>query len=800
MKEYNFRLIEDKWREIWNKSKPYQTNWEGSTKKYILDFFPYPSGSGLHIGHCRNYTISDVLPRYYRMQGLTVLHPMGWDAFGLPAENYAIKTGTPPRESTDKNIASFKKQLHLLGTSYDWDLEIDSSKPEFYRWTQWFFIKLFEKGLAYQKTSPQWWCNSCKTVLANEQVESGKCWRCGQTVGKKELKQWFFKITEYADRLINDLDGLDWPENIKNMQKNWIGKSRGALIKFALKNTSAELEVFTTRIDTIFGVTFMVLAPEHPLVDQITKPERQEEVNKYIELSQSKSEIERLEEHRKKTGVFTGSFAINPITQEEIPIYIADYVLASVGTGAIMAVPAHDLRDLAFAKEFDLTSKEVVDSQGFLVNSDKYTGLNSSVAKEKILADLDLAGLATPKTNYKLRDWLISRQRYWGAPIPIIHCSSCGPTTVPEEQLPVLLPEIQDYLPTGDGQSPLAKSVDFVETTCPKCGQPGKRETDTMDGFACSSWYYLRFIDPHNHQEFCAADKIKQWMPVDCYIGGAEHAVMHLLYARFWYKVMFDLGLVSNLEPFAVLKNQGMILAENGEKMSKSKGNVISPEQIILEEQGADTLRLYELFIAPFDMAVSWDPRAIEGCKRFLVKVWKANPQHYQAKETSVIKDSELDKKTNQIIMRVTDDLEAFKFNTAIAGMMEFANYLSRLHHIGSVSETQYQESYLALIRLLAPFAPFITEEIYESLGFKDSIHSSGNWPQFNSAKTTEDSSIIVVQVNGKRRGEIFVDNQTSPSTIEAQALEMITNKGFYQNQTIKKVIFVPNKIINFVL
>ncbi|HET6864174.1 MAG TPA: leucine--tRNA ligase, partial [Candidatus Saccharimonadales bacterium] len=627
MRRYNPKEIEPKWQKIWAESGIYKAAEDkGRPKKYVLEYFPYPSGSAMHVGHVRNYTIGDTMSRFMRMQGNNVLHPMGWDAFGLPAENYAIKTGISPQEAVAKNVEHFKKQLMQMGFSYDWSREINSTDPGYYKWTQWLFLLLFKKGLAYQQESLQWWCPFDKTVLANEQVENGRCWRCGHEVEKKALKQWFFKITAYADRLDNALEDLDWSAAIKAMQHNWIGKSRGAEIDFKVEANEEKIKVFTTRPDTIFGATFLVLAPEHKILNKLSIPEKAK-VEEYIKEAERKSEIERQETEREKTGVFTGLYVVNPANKEKIPVWVADYVLPGYGTGAIMAVPAHDERDNQFAEKFELPIVEVVTrpddyegiytGEGTIKNSGKYDGLSSGEARERITQ-----AIGNDRVNYKIRDWLISRQRYWGAPIPIIHCPKCGSLPVPNKDLPVVLPQVKSYEPSGDGRSPLANVTEFVKVYCPKCGGKAERETDTMDGFACSSWYFLRFADPHNNKEPFAKNKADYWLPVDDYIGGAEHAVMHLLYARFWTKVMFDEGLINFDEPFSSLRNHGMILAPDGTKMSKSKNNTIEPDELLEQGYGADSIRLMELFIGPWNQTVNWSVEGIGGTYRFLQRYW----------------------------------------------------------------------------------------------------------------------------------------------------------------------------------
>ncbi|HOR46327.1 MAG TPA: leucine--tRNA ligase, partial [Caldisericia bacterium] len=720
MGNFDFKAIESKWQKYWDDNKIYRTtNDPGKKKLYCLDFFPYPSGSGLSVGHCRNYVPSDVYSRYFRMIGYNVLHPMGWDSFGLPAENYAIQMGIHPEATTAKNTANYKRQMTLIGTSYDWEREINSSDPDYYKWTQWFFLLLFERGLAYQNYGAQWWCPECKTVLANEQAEGGVCWRCGSQVERKDLKQWFFKITDYADRLEKDLETIDWPEPIKIMQRNWIGRSEGAKIIFKSEK-GRDIVVFTTRPDTLFGCTYMVLAPEHELVPELTTPEQKNAIEAYIKEARKASDIDRLSTDKEKTGVFTGSYAINPANGKKVPIWIGDYVLATYGTGAIMCVPAHDERDFAFAKKFGLPVVQVISKDGGLVNlenaytepgtmvnSGQYDGMDSEKFKKVLVEELGKKGIATPTVNYKLRDWLISRQRYWGAPIPVIHCEKCGTVAVPKDQLPVKLPHIDKFEPSTDGKSPLAKIPEFVNTTCPKCGGPAQRETDTMDGFACSSWYFLRFPNPHENDRPFNPEMIKYWLPVNVYVGGAEHAVMHLIYARFWTKVMHDAGLISFIEPFQKLMNQGMVLGGDHQKMSKSKGNVVTPDSMV-EKYGADALRGYILFMGPFEGEVVWDEPGCAGVYRFLGRVfdnftsWK-----YGNISASEQLTKELTRIKHKLILKVTSDIERFHFNTAISSFMEAFNSIYDLAKTPGTTETKEFRDFIEnYIVLLAPFCP----------------------------------------------------------------------------------------------
>ena len=812
MKRFDPKSYETKWQTKWQEDKVYAAKDDSNKpKKYVLEFFPYPSGNAMHVGHVRNYTIGDVIARYARMSGFNVLHPMGWDAFGLPAENFAIKNQISPKVAVKQNTEIFKKQLTQMGFSFDWDREINSTDPEYYRWTQWFFLLLFKKGLAYQKESLQWWCPVDKTVLANEQVENGQCWRCGSVVEKKALKQWFFKITEYADRLLSDLDDLDWTDSIKNMQRNWIGKSTGAEVVFKVDGMDAEIKVFTTRADTIFGATYLVLAPEHPMVEELTSEENMQKVEEYKKVTQAKSDIERQETNREKTGVFLGSYAVNPATKENVPIYISDYVLVGYGTGAIMAVPAHDQRDYDFAKKFNLDIKQVVKSdedlsdsaieaEGSMMNSGKYDGLSSSEARDKIVSDLEENKVVKFVTNYRIRDWLISRQRYWGAPIPIVHCVKCGTVAVDEKDLPVLLPEMDKFEPSGDGRSPLANNKDFMNTTCPKCGGEAERETDTMDGFACSSWYFLRFADANNSKEPFAKELSDYWLPVDDYIGGAEHAVMHLLYARFWTKVMFDEGLINFKEPFKALRNQGMILAPDGNKMSKSKGNTINSDELLENGYGADSIRVLEMFLGPWDQSVNWSIEGLSGTYKFLQRVWNIvvrNLDAFESKEESIDKDIEILR--NRLVMKVTKDLEAMNFNTAIAAMMQFVNEMYLIEAKGSFSKKSLAEALKDLIFVLAPIAPHISEELWHEIGEKDSVHIH-SWPTYDEKLTISDKVKVVVQINGKLRDLIEMPADQSEEETKAMAQASDKIKAHLEGKEIKKVIVVKNKLVNFVV
>lgn len=813
MKRYNPKAIEPKWQQRWEKNNIHEAQQASDKpKKYILEYFPYPSGAAMHVGHVRNYTIGDAVARFNRMRGYNVLHPMGWDAFGLPAENYAIKTGTSPQKAIAENTMRFKKQLIQMGFGYDWSREVNSTDPAYYKWTQWFFLLLHKRGLAYRKESMQWWCPVDKTVLANEQVEDGKCWRCGSIVKKKALPQWFFKITDYADRLAADLDDVNWTDSIKNMQRNWIGRSRGAEIEFQIEDKEDVIKVFTTRPDTLYGATFMVVAPEHPILGKVVPDTHRQAVNDYRTQAQAKSDVERQETAREKTGVWSGVYAINPVSQERIPVWVADYVLYGYGTGAIMAVPAHDERDWQFAGRFDLPILRVVKNdepdghctsgEGIMQNSGPYDGMPASEVREKIITDLEQQGVGKERINYKIRDWLISRQRYWGAPIPMIHCDTCGVVPVPEDQLPVVLPELTSFEPSGDGRSPLARVPEFVTTTCPQCGGDAERETDTMDGFACSSWYFLRFADPHNSDRAFDPEKIKYWLPVDDYIGGAEHAVMHLLYARMWTKVMQDEGLINFGEPFKTLRNQGMILAPDGQKMSKSKGNTIEPDGLIEQGYGADSIRIMELFIGPWNQSANWSVEGMGGSFRFLQRVWALSQEYMErGDDDGKADDVPLKRTMHKAIHRVSKDLEEMGFNTAIAGLMETVNDLYKLKTTLRFEQASgtWGWALATLLQLLAPFAPHITEELWEQLDKTGSIHTS-EWPVHDEQYLISDTMVIVVQVNGKVRAQLEVGiDATQEQIIEiARTNERVT--GYLQEAELKKSIYVPGKLVSFVV
>jgi len=794
--EYNHKEIEKKWQEYWEKNNSYKTKEDSKNPKfYVLDMFPYPSGEGLHVGHPKGYVATDIVARVKRAQGFNVLHPMGWDAFGLPAENFAIKTGTHPEIVTAKNIANIKRQMKMIGFSYDWDREINTTDPEYYKWTQWIFLKLFEKGLAYKKLLPINWCPSCKTGLANEEVVDGKCERCGAETTKKNIDQWVLKITDYADKLLEGLDEIDWPDKIKEMQKNWIGRSEGWEIKF-LVNNSKEVSVFTTRIDTLFGCTYLVLAPEHPLINELPI-ENKEEVLSYIEKAKNKSERDRISEVKDKTGVeLKGVTAINPINGAEIKVFIADYVLAHYGTGAVMAVPAHDERDFDFANKYDLEIIEVIDGKnkkegeaftedGVLFNSSNFDGLSSVEGREKIGEYLEKQGKAEKKINYKLRDWVFSRQRYWGEPIPIIHCPHCGMVTVPESELPLKLPHVDKYQPTGTGESPLAAIYDWVNVKCPKCGGDAKRETNTMPQWAGSCWYYLRFLDNKNDKEIFSKEIEKKWMPVDLYVGGAEHAVLHLLYSRFWHKFMYDIGVVSTKEPFYKLRNIGLILAPDGQKMSKSKGNTISPD-VIVDEFGADTLRCYEMFMGPFDQAIQWNEQGVKGVNRFLSKAWDTILFCKENKESS----AEVIAAVHRLNKKVSDDLSKMKFNTPISSFMEFFNFVSERKEEFGKPEIE------RILKLLSPFTPHLCEELWSLIGNKESILLE-KWPEADHNLIKEEKVTLIVQVDGKVRERIEVEIDTPKEEVEKIVLENETVKKWINGKEIKEVFFVENKLIN---
>lgn len=799
---YQAAEIEAKWRKNWEE-KPININDGKKNKYYCLDMFPYPSGSGLHVGHWRGYVISDVWCRYMMMNGNHyVIHPMGWDAFGLPAENYAIKMGIHPSISTAENIRNIKRQIKQIGAIYDWDMELNTTDPKFFKWTQWIFVQMFKKGLAYQKEMPINWCPSCKTGLANEEVVDGKCERCGSEVTKKNLKQWMLKITAYADRLLDDLDKLDWPEKVKKMQTDWIGRSYGAEVDFAVDGTDEKVTVFTTRPDTLYGATFLVLAPEHPSVEKLTKPEQAEAVNGYVAAAKNKSNVDRMQD-KEKHGAFTGSYAINPLNGEKLPIWISDYVLADHGTGAIMCVPAHDSRDFDFAKKFGLPiiqviakdGKEVSDLQeayteteGVMIHSGEWDGMDAKKCKEEAPAVIEQRGLGRKKVNYKLRDWVFSRQRYWGEPIPIVHCKVCGAVAVPEEELPLLLPDVEKYEPTGTGESPLAAIESFVNCKCPKCGRDARRETNTMPQWAGSSWYFLRYVDVHNDKELVSREKADRYLPVDMYIGGVEHAVLHLLYSRFWTKFLYDIGVIGFDEPFLKLFNQGMITGKNGIKMSKSKGNVVSPDDLI-RDYGCDALRLYEMFVGPPELDSEWDERGIDGVYRFLTRFWRLVCENC-AKD--VPETRQLLRIRHQMVYTLTERLKSFSLNTVVSGFMEYTNKLLDLSTKGGVDH----ETLKVFVQLLAPFAPHISEELWQRLGEKESVFHS-EWPVASEEAMKEEEVEIVVQVNGKRKATILISVEDTKDFVLAKAREAL---GERLTGNLVKEIYVPGKIVNFVV
>ena len=849
MSKYPFESIEPKWQKYWDDNKTFKTvedaNVPKEKRRYVLDMFPYPSAQGLHVGHPEGYTATDIYCRYLRMNGFNVLHPMGYDAFGLPAENYAIKTGTHPKVTTFANIEHFTKQIKALGFSYDWDREIKTCTPDYYKWTQWIFLQLYKKGLAYESNTPINWCPSCQTGLANEEVKEGKCDRCGSQVTHKTIRQWVLKITAYADRLLEDLDQLDWPESVKLMQRNWIGRSTGAEVNFTVANndgkaTDQKLTVYTTRCDTLFGATYMVVSPEHPLVEKLTTPEQKEAVEAYVDAAAKKSDLERTDLAKDKTGVFSGSYAINPVNGKLIPIWIADYVLISYGTGAIMAVPAHDDRDWEFAKKFNLPIIEVLKSEvdvqeqawtedGIHVNSEFLDGLNKKDAIEKMLAWLAENNCGKAAVNYKLRDWIFSRQRYWGEPIPLIHCPDCGTVEVPEDQLPLELPEVKSYQPTGTGESPLAGIDSWVNCKCPKCGKDARRETNTMPQWAGSCWYYLRYIDPNNEKAFADSEKVNYWMPVDLYVGGAEHAVLHLLYARFWHKVLYDIGVVNTTEPFQRLVNQGMITSfafqrknktlvpvdeveqrddgnyyekATGEqleqiiaKMSKSLKNVVNPDEEI-KSYGADSVRMYEMFMGPLTMSKPWNTQGIIGIHRFLEKVWAISEKPLNDIDiTGKLEDESLinlRKTFAQTIKKVTKDTDTLNFNTAISQMMIFVNELSKQESIPRAMWSDF-------VKVISPYAPHLGEELWEKLGNKNTI-AYESWPTINEDFLKDDAKTIVVMVNGKLRGKFQAAPGADDNTLIEAAKTAEGVEKFLEGKTIVKSVVVKDKLVNFVV
>lgn len=800
---YNHKVVEKKWQKVWDDEKAFAaTNDYSKPKYYALVEFPYPSGQGLHVGHPRPYTALDIVARKRRMQGYNVLYPMGWDAFGLPTENYAIKNKIHPKIVTENNVKHFKDQLHSLGYSFDWDREINTTDPKYYKWTQWIFLKLFKAGLAYKKEMPINWCTSCKVGLANEEVVNGVCERCGAPVVRKVKSEWMLKITDYADKLIEGLNDVDYIERVKVSQKNWIGRSTGAEVDFRIKDTEDKLRIYTTRCDTLFGVTYMVVSPEHPYLDKYKDQIKNwEEIVAYREQASRKSDFERAELAKDKTGVaIDGLTAINPVNGKEVPIWVSDYVLMSYGTGAIMAVPAHDERDWEFAKKFHLPIIQVVAKNGeevdvneaaftdvatgVLINSDFLNGLEVKDAKEKMIKFLEEKGIGQAKTNYKLRDWVFSRQRYWGEPIPIVHCDKCGYVPIDESELPLLLPEVESYMPTDNGESPLAAMTDWVNTTCPCCGGPAKRETDTMPQWAGSSWYFLRYTDPHNDKALASPEALKYWLPVDWYNGGMEHTTLHLLYSRFWHKFLYDQGVVPTPEPYQKRTSHGMILGENGEKMSKSRGNVVNPDDIV-QEYGADTLRTYEMFIGAFDLAASWSEDGVKGCRRFLDRVWKL--QDLMTDEEGYSKD--LETKMHQTIKKVSNDFENLKYNTAIAAMMTLLN---DFYKKGSITRGELK----TLIILLNPVAPHITEEMWQIIRCEGRVYQQ-TWPEFDEAKTVESSVEIAVQINGKVKGTLGIQKDDPKDQVIAKAKEVIADK---LTGNIIKEIYVPGRLVNIVM
>jgi leucyl-tRNA synthetase len=848
---YDHRSAEPKWQARWKAAQLHRTTFDpGKPKFYALDMFPYPSGAGLHVGHCEGYTATDIITRWKRMSGWNVLHPMGWDAFGLPAENYAIKTGVHPRITTEKAIANFRRQIDAVGFAYDWEREINTTDPTYVKWTQWIFLKMYERGLAYEGRIPINWCPSCKTGLANEEVSQGKCERCGTPVERKEMRQWLLRITRYADRLLEDLTTIDWPESTLAMQRNWIGRSEGAEVSFQIVDaggapTEHEMRVFTTRPDTLHGATYLVLAPEHELVAKVTTAAQAGVVAEYQARTRGKSDLERTDLNKEKTGAFTGGFAINPVNGEKTQIWIADYVLATYGTGAIMAVPAHDERDHAFALRFGLPIKAVVrpaagevsvaeaafTDEGVAVNSGSLNGLSTAKAKAKITAELEASGRGKTAISYRLRDWVFSRQRYWGEPIPIIHCGACGPLPVPEKDLPVTLPEVERYAPSGTGESPLATMPDWVNVGCPQCGQPAQRETNTMPQWAGSCWYYLRYLDPKNPDQAWSPLAEKQWMNVDLYVGGGEHAVLHLLYARFWHKVLFDLGYVSTKEPFQKLRHQGTVLAQTYEdamgryhefaevefrgdevvlrstgeklkvsiqKMAKSMLNGVNPDDVV-NESGADVLRLYEMFMGDFELPKPWDPRAIEGCSRFLRRVWRLVEELEENEAAGKVPagDPHL-RLRHKTIKRVTADLERMQFNTAVAAMMEYVNELTAKDAKGNTKGAT-REDLTTLVKLVGPYAPHMGDEAWEKLGGTGFLIQQP-WPSFEEALTQDAVVSLAVQVNGKLRGNLEVAREAADDDVRAQALALPNVAKHLEGKTVRKVIVVKGKIVNIVV
>jgi len=798
---YDFKKIEGKWQIIWEKESLYEVKEDNSKKKfYILDMFPYPSAEGLHVGHPEGYTASDIIARKRMMEGLNVLHPMGWDAFGLPTENYALKMKIHPKIATANNINNFKRQIKRFGFSYDWSREINTSDPSYYKWTQWIFLKMYENGLAYEADIPINWCPSCKTGLANEEVIQGICERCGTKIERRNMRQWMLKITAYADRLLEDLDLLDWPEKIVTMQKNWIGRSEGVEIDFKVKDTNKTIKVFTTRPDTIFGATYLVLAPEHPILSELLTGTERENLDEYINRIKSRSDLERTSLIKEKEGIFTNLFAINPANGQVLPIYVADYVLLTYGTGAIMAVPAHDQRDFEFAVKYNLPVVQVIkpdsvgnslneayEGEGIMINSSQFNNTNSIEARKAITDYLEKMGVGKKVVKYKLRDWVFSRQRFWGEPIPIVHCEKCGAVPLPYDELPLTLPDVPYYETSGTGESPLALIEDWVNVNCPKCGGKAKRETNTMPQWAGSCWYYIRYVDPKNDSELANKDKINYWLPVDLYIGGAEHAVLHLLYARFWHKFLFDIGEVNTPEPFIKLRNQGLVLAEDGRKMSKSLGNVINPDDVI-DKYGADVIRMYEMFMGPFDQDTMWSTEGVEGIRRFINKVWSLFDETEINEESP---DDDTLRIMHKTIKKVSIDIENFSFNTAISSLMIYVNNLLKLSKRPKVTLEN-------LTLLLAPFAPHMSEELWSLLSHSSSIFKE-KWPDYIDELAKDKILEVPIQVNGKLRSKLFVSKEITEEEIKNLALIDDKVKSYTEGKNIKKVIYVKNKLLNIV-
>ena len=798
---YNFKKIEEKWQIIWEKESLYEVKEDNSKKKfYILDMFPYPSAEGLHVGHPEGYTASDIIARKRMMEGLNVLHPMGWDAFGLPTENYALKMKIHPKIATANNINNFKRQIKRFGFSYDWSREINTSDPSYYKWTQWIFLKMYENGLAYEADIPINWCPSCKTGLANEEVIQGICERCGTKIERRNMRQWMLKITAYADRLLKDLDLLDWPEKIVTMQKNWIGRSEGVEIDFKIKDTNKTIKVFTTRPDTIFGATYLVLAPEHPILSELLTGTARENLDEYINRIKSRSDLERTSLIKEKEGIFTNLFAINPVNGQVLPIYVADYVLLTYGTGAIMAVPAHDQRDFEFAVKYNLPIVQVIkpdsvgnslneayEGEGVMINSSQFNSMNSIEARKAITDYLEKMGVGKKVVKYKLRDWVFSRQRFWGEPIPIVHCEKCGAIPIPYDELPLNLPDVPYYETSGTGESPLALIKDWVNVNCPKCGGKAKRETNTMPQWAGSCWYYIRYVDPKNDSELANKDKINYWLPVDLYIGGAEHAVLHLLYARFWHKFLFDIGEVNTPEPFIKLRNQGLVLAEDGRKMSKSLGNVINPDDVI-DKYGADVIRMYEMFMGPFDQDTMWSTEGVEGIRRFINKAWSLFDETEINEESP---DDDTLRIMHKTIKKVSIDIENFSFNTAISSLMIYVNNLLKLSKRPKVTLEN-------LTLLLAPFAPHMSEELWSLLSHSSSIFKE-KWPDYIDELAKDKILEVPIQVNGKLRSKLFVSEEITEEEIKNLALIDDKVKNYIEGKNIKKVIYVKNKLLNIV-